>query len=154
MFNFFVDMDGVLCDFLNAFEILGHGTLEDHEKKYGKNKFWKIIDAEGLEFWSNMKWKDDGRKLWDFVKQYNPTILSSPSKSPDCKEGKKIWVQRELGDDVKLILEKDKEKYACSKCVLVDDTEEKINKWQQAGGIAIFHKNTEDTVEAIQGLFI
>jgi FMN phosphatase YigB (HAD superfamily) len=153
-FKIYVDLDGVLCNWEKEWHKLSDLGFDEYRDKYGNRERWKLIEDQGIEFWSMMEWKEDGHKLWDYLKPFYPTILSSPSRSQLSRDGKMIWTSRELGDDVKVILERDKHKYACPNCILIDDTVDKINKWQEAGGIGILHKNADDTIEAIGGLLI
>lgn len=155
----FCDMDGVICWWEKAFENLGNEVtkgLEGHkfEDKYGREELWKVIAENGkLEFWSEMPWTPDGKKLWNYIKKYNPTILTTPARSKFCKEGKKIWIKRELGEDVPYIFSKDKYEHADMESVLIDDYDKKINDWINKGdGIGIYHQNADDTIKQLKQL--
>ena len=94
-----------------------------------------------------MSWTKDGRQLWEYVKKFNPTILSSPSIEKESKIGKKIWCERELGlSKNNVIITFQKQKYATSNSILIDDMRKRIVAWKTAGGIGILHTSTEDTV--------
>ena len=60
-------------------------------KKHGSVAFWKVVESGGVKFWSDMSWNVGGKKLWNFISQYNPEILTAPSKKvyEDCVKGKK-----------------------------------------------------------------
>ena len=90
--------------------------------------------------------------MWNYIKQYHPTILSAPSKTKGCKEGKIEWVHRELGSNVKLLLTpaKDKHHYASKYAILIDDMPNNCRDWEIAGGIAILHKNTKTTIKKLK----
>jgi ribosomal protein S9 len=98
-----------------------------------------------------MEWMPDGRKLWDAIKKYDPTILSSPSNHVSSVEGKKTWLKKNL-PEVSYIIEKHKEKYADKDSVLIDDREKNIKKWEEAGGIGILYKNAEDTIKKLEDI--
>jgi len=158
-FKLYVDMDGVLTNWFKAFRDLGKDLTkglegDEYEKKYGRDALWGLIAKEGkLEFWSEMKWMDDGRKLWNYVKKYNPTILTTPANSKFSRDGKKIWIERELGKEVPFIFAKDKWKYADTESILIDDYDKKINDWVNLGdGIGIHHHNTDSTIEELKKL--
>jgi len=139
----FVDMDGVLTDFDKHFETLGFGTVEEAEEETHK-RVWRLVKDHGnKEFWSKMPWIHNGKKLWDIVKQYNPTILSSPIKDKSCYEGKREWVERELGPRVKVILRSDKESLAHPNALLIDDRSKNIINWKLKGGVGIKHKDND-----------
>ena len=155
----FVDLDGVLCDWEKAFRDLGPEITkglegQEYEDKYGRDELWKVISGEGkLEFWSEMPWMKDGKKLWNYIKEFKPTILTTPAKSQVSKDGKKIWINRELGEDIPFILAKDKWKYADINSVLIDDYDKKINNWVDKGdGIGILHTSAKDTIRKLKEL--
>jgi hypothetical protein len=153
----FCDLDGVLTNWFKAFRDLGPEITKGlegnvYEEKYGREKLWKIIAEHGkLEFWSEMEWMPNGKELWNYVKKYNPTILSTPARNKLSKDGKKIWVARELGENVPIILIKDKWKHADTESILIDDYDKKINDWVNLGdGIGILHTSTEDTIKKLK----
>ena len=155
----YCDMDGVLTDFeksikdgfLNDWNKKHKTKIKDgwaFSKKYNISKFWKNIELLGLEFWSNMSWMKDGKELWNYIKDKNIKILSSPSQDKKSKEGKLIWCDREL--NLKPILSNNKERYADKNSILIDDLPKNINKWVDAGGIGILHKNTKTTIKKLK----
>jgi FMN phosphatase YigB (HAD superfamily) len=161
-YRIYVDLDGVLTDFdkniqdgfLKEFNKENGTNIKDgfeFEDEYGRNEFWKRVDELGIEFWSEMPWMKDGKKLWNFIKEYDTEILTKPSKQKICKEGKRKWCDRELGD-VKVNIEMKKEKYAKPNHILIDDLEKNIVPWIAAGGIGILHKNAEDTIKKLKGI--
>ena len=103
-------MDGVLTDFSKQFEKLGFGDPDTFEKKFGEDYLWSVIKKEGCEWWENMPWTSDGKKLWNYLKKYNPIILSTPAKFIDSKLGKIKWIKRELGNSIPYIIIKEKER--------------------------------------------
>jgi len=152
----FLDLDGTITDFNRAFSELGkdktHGLdTKKFEEKYGSEAFWHLIHSADVEFWSEMAWLPDGKKLWNYVKKHNPTILTTPAKSKASKEGKEIWIKRELGPKVPFIFEKDKHKHANTESILIDDYPKKINDWINLGdGIGILHKSADQTIEELK----
>jgi hypothetical protein len=145
----YVDMDGVLTDFDGSFRKATGRIPDEFEKKEGKEAFWDRVEKEGLEFWSEMPWTKDGKNLWKSLKPHKLVILSSPSRSKHCREGKKSWVKRELGD-VRLILIKDKHKYAEKNAVLIDDNKGKIQNWENAGGAGILFKSSAQALRELR----
>ena len=153
----FVDMDGVICDWFKAFRDLGPEVTKGlegdvYEEKYGRDELWKQIAKHGkLEFWSEMQWMPDGKKLWNYIKKYNPTILTTPANSKFSREGKKIWVTRELGPNVPIILSKDKYEQADTESILIDDYDKKIDNWVNRGdGIGILHTSADKTIAELK----
>lgn len=157
-FKIYLDMDGVLTNFEKAFRDFGKeqtkGLLpKEYEDKYGTDAFWKLIYSGGLEFWSEMFWIEDSKKLWNYVKKFKPTILTTPANSNFSKKGKEIWIKRELGKDVPFIFAKDKWKYADMNSILIDDYEKKIREWVNIGdGIGILFKSADRVIEELKKL--
>lgn len=147
-YEIYLDMDGTITDFVRSYEALTDKDFSAAEKEEPE-VFWEPINKVGTEFWSEMPWMADGKVLWEFIKDYNPTILSSPGKNNTSPKGKKIWIKRELGE-VPFIFEKDKQKYAKKNAILIDDTDEKIDNWREAGGIGILHTSALETIEQLK----
>ena len=110
----------------------------------GKEAFWNLIDVKiGQKFWTEMPWMNDGHELWNFIKQYKPTILSAPSRNPVSSKGKKEWVKSELpGTKLILAFADEKQKYSEENSILIDDMKKNIEQWVSQGGIGILHINS------------
>lgn len=167
----YCDLDGVLVDFNRGFKKLDANedglSPTKYEKKYGLDQMWKIIDDEGESFWANLRWKSDGRELWDYIKRYEPIILSSPSRSKSSVEGKMKWIKRNLNinqdeptksskkwdQTSRIILSRYKYKFATGPTdILIDDTREKIDKWVEAGGTGILHTDSTDSIRVLEDI--
>lgn len=156
MMIIYLDMDGVLTDFEKAFELIDGRKTTEIEKE-GDPAFWEHVKKGGLQFWSMMPWMKDGRKLWNYVKNMNVKILSSPSRSlPDSNKGKKIWVQALLKPTPELILKRarEKQKYAAKNAILIDDKKSNILQWNAAGGTGIYHISANNTIKELKNLGI
>jgi hypothetical protein len=83
----FVDLDGTLTNFIKQVsKVMGKPVKED----LGNDpKVWSAIARAGTKFWSEMEWLPKSDKLWDELKKFDPTILSSPSRHKSSIEGKK-----------------------------------------------------------------
>jgi len=151
----YLDMDGVICDFSKKFlDMTGEDFLE-YAEKYGWRKTWITIEKGGLEFWSELEWTVDGKKLWDYLKKLdNVEILTgSPlfKVGEYAKKGKEIWVRKNIGDiKINHIVGKLKYKYVKNNDILIDDSKRNCDLWKEAGGIAILHKNADDTIEKLK----
>ena len=148
------DMDGVITDFDTAFMNISDGIRpSEYEKNMGKDKFWELIDGKGVGYWVGMPWMSDGKSYWDYIKKYNPVLLSSPSRSNTSRLGKRLWVRNNL-PGTKLILSqaKDKQNYARKNAILIDDRKSNIEEWRSKGGIGILHISAEDTIRQLKEL--
>lgn len=147
-YEIYCDMDGVLCDFDRQFQSMFSVHPDKYRAQWGKLKFWDDIQKKGVYYWSEMPWMPDGKKLWDYIKRLNAKVLSAPADFDECKIGKKKWVKRYLGNPT-TILTKQKEKYANSRSILIDDRPKYLNRWINAGGIGILHENTNKTLKEL-----
>jgi hypothetical protein len=153
-YEIYSDMDGVLTDFDKAFmEVSGGIFPSEYEKNFGKDGFWKLIDAEGADFWEKMPWMSDGKTYWDYIKEYNPILLSSPSRSSTSRLGKRLWVKNNLpGTKLILAQAKDKQNYAQKDRILIDDRPSNIEQWRASGGVGILHTSASDTIKQLKDL--
>lgn len=159
-YQIYCDMDGVLCNFDARFDhytgMLPNEYEEEKQRQYGKKKgtemFWDLIDNQvGIKFWSEMEWTPKGKELWDFIKNYNPELLTSPSKQETSRLGKQLWVKNHLSPAPKVNFKYSKEKhhFATPDSILIDDREDIINNWNAAGGIGIHHPKNTSNIEPI-----
>ena len=168
----FSDMDGVLADFDKGYKDLT-GMATHHADTQGKTEFWKIfrdsLKEKGMsekEYWASLDWMPDGKKYWDYIKKYNPYVLTAPSVnfdapadqrySPEYNEsmqGKTEWSQR-LSNMRKMYFAsaKNKVKFARPDSILIDDRKDTIDAWNAAGGIGIFHTSADNTIKQLQDL--
>jgi len=170
-YTIFCDMDGVLTNFEKRFEELDSNTEKlspsEYDSKHGQYTMWGLIDGGGVEYWSQMEWMHDGQKLWQWLLPYSPKILSAPSRNPTSAEGKLIWVKNNLNikqnfytvnarkwkPHYKIIFNSQKHLFVRDKYdILIDDTQSKIDAWKAAGGTAILHKNTDNTIKELKKL--
>jgi hypothetical protein len=155
----FCDMDGVLVDFDKGYEELT-GKNTKHADLQDKNEFWGLLARslkdKGLteyDYWVNLPWMPDGQKLWDYIKGYNPYILTAPSMDPGSKQGKKEWVER-LDGMKKLYFKpaKFKPEFSGKNRILIDDREDTIEGWIAKGGIGIHHTSAANTIKQLKDL--
>ncbi len=159
-YRIYLDMDNVITDFNNACNSICPGLIELHQTD--KDEFWKIIESRGITFWSEMPWKIDGRELIHYLLNYKTTILSAhpnPKRgilTDFSKKGKIKWLSREISGDFArqaiICRRSDKTSYANPTSILVDDNEENILNWQNAGGIGILHTDAERSIERLQNI--
>ena len=144
----YVDLDGTLTDFDQQLADLMHLPLK-RPMLVDDKIMWPALAKAGEGYWSTMPWISDGRELWDAVKKYNPIILSSPTRDQSSVDGKKAWLSKNL-PGVPFIIDKNKDKYAAEGDILIDDRDNNIRKWREAGGIGILHKDAESTIKKIE----
>jgi len=153
-YKIFSDMDGVLTDFDESFKKASDGIApRDYEKKFGKDKFWELIDGGGVGYWVGMPYMPDGETYWNYIKDYDVELLSSPSRSNTSRLGKRLWVRNNM-PGVKLTLAQAylKKNYAAPNHILIDDRKSNIDEWRAAGGIGILHTSAADTIQQLKKL--
>ena len=154
-YKIFSDMDGVLTDFDESFKKYSKGIApRDYEKKFGKEKFWELIDGTGkVGFWVGMPWMGDGKQYWDYIKNYDTELLSSPSRSSTSRLGKRLWVRNNMpGIKLTLAQAAHKQNYAAPNHILIDDRKSNIDQWVSKGGIGILHTSASDTISQLKQL--
>jgi hypothetical protein len=144
----FCDLDGVLVDFCEGVRMIF--LKQPHE--IPANTLWPRL-ARIPNFYTNLPWMEDGRRLWDSIKHLNPTILTAAPRGSWAKSQKIEWVRRNLGPDVPVIVTTGEKQKHCPPAnpyaILIDDRRKCCKPWEEAGGTAIMHKNTEETIRAL-----
>lgn len=150
----FQDLDGCLVNFDKGFEQLSGGIpCKEYESKYGTKEFWKLITKQGKDFWVNLEWMPDGKILWNYIKKYNPILLTAPSSHPSSHEGKIEWRNRVLpSTDMIITHRKNKQLYSGPEKILIDDNIKTYEEWNSKGGIAILHKSALETINKLKEL--
>ena len=150
-YKIYCDMDGVLVDFDKGYLKLTGNKLDGEHRS--DTDFWDPINKAGYDFWINLDWMPDGKRLWKYIEKYNPQLLSAPSRQEDSRVAKLDWVYKEL-PNTHLILRsaKHKKDFAGPNCILIDDRIDNIQGWRDAGGIAIHHVNTKHTIDQLKVL--
>lgn len=150
--HIFLDMDGVLVDFVG-------GVLElfgvDHDQLYRvwpvnqhpfheelgvkEDEFYERINANNGKMWENLKPYPFATWFYETCKSIaETTILSSPAGA-DSAAGKIRFLQRWTGNPLfnDYILTSKKKMCASPNCILIDDKNENVEEFRKAGGNAI-----------------
>ena len=154
-YQIYCDMDGVIADFEARFDHFFGMSPSEYEAKNGRRAFWNQIDNNiGVKFWVGIPWMPDGHQLWDYIKKYNPILLSSPSTSESSRIGKHLWAKKYMpGTKLILAYPDQKANYAGEGKILIDDRlEPNIQMWRSKGGIGIHHTSASDTISQLKEL--
>lgn len=158
----YVDMDGVLADFYGPFnKMAGVSNWSEADKSTVSQVLQQITTMK--DFWSNLDVLSDVPTIMQGIKEATGgdyVILSKAlAGDPNVVSQKKQWISKlPLKPKQVIILPAtaDKGKYALqpdgTKNILIDDFGYNIKKWQEAGGIAIKHKNgrAKNTLEILK----
>jgi 5'(3')-deoxyribonucleotidase len=135
----FIDMDGVITDFMVQLQTIHPCNLKPDTWLKLPNEVWAQM---GYEFWANMPWTSDGEDIlkivhakWSLEKVY---VATSPCETPGCIEGKRAWIKKHLPVVSKrLVFLNCKEALGTRGNVLIDDGDHNIEGFRAAGGSGI-----------------
>lgn len=136
-------------------EIFLHHISRDSKKckkEVRDYMYARLKDNE--DFWSNLEWTKDGKKLWDYITSLDNevVILTSPMNAPGSHRGKERWVKNNLGANIEVFLEEKKYLHASPNNVLIDDTEYQVRNWENSKGVSVHHKTTEVSIKELQAI--
>ena len=179
-YEIYCDMDGVLVDFelgvVNYItariqegklpelaEELGRDyiTAEDiRSNKAVRNYMYKELENHA-QFWEDLPWMPNGKELWARIWPYGPNILTTPM-GYGSEIGKQSWIDKNLVEEMqmppeKILMERDKYRWANKNSILIDDWTKNTVPWADkkiGNGIAILHKDEdiEKTLSTLQEL--
>jgi hypothetical protein len=150
-----LDMDGVIADFTKRYEQLYgiHPSAAEKDNKFDELFHRFVITNQ----FATLDMMPNAFQLISFLKGLKiPTeILSSTGTKQDYDEisrQKGIWLDTNNVPFKRTFVpgKEHKYKYATPTDILIDDTEVNIDDWKKAGGIAIWHKNVEDTLAILR----
>lgn len=165
----FLDMDGVLVDFVGAVnERMGipkdtistkWNWVEDYGHTFDDVDSWCTTN-----FWKNLDWMHDGHDILRLVTStFKPDqiyLLTTPMPNPDSYTGKALWIEKHLPEYKKrlIITQTPKCLFATSNTLLIDDKDENIIDFAVAGGQSILvprpwniaYKSANQTVNIIK----
>ena len=155
----YLDMDGVLVDFEKQLVDTIKMPISDW-MKLDRKKRWDPVIAR-TDFWSTAPWNNEGKKLLDFVKKYNPHILSAyveHAHDPNCIPGKGKWAMQKAGiprDRINLVMRSQKKNYAKvggEPAILIDDYDKNTKEFTARGGIGITFKSANQVIAELKKL--
>lgn len=149
----YLDLDGVMADFDANFPAvfgLDHKSMADDD-------MWAKINSHP-SFFRDMPMCDGAH---DFFLDYCylwPTILTACPKSnyAHAATQKRAWVREHLHDDITVLPVmggRNKPLFMHrKKDILIDDWRRNCEAWEAAGGVAILHRNFDETRSALQAI--
>lgn len=150
----FVDMDGVMANFVKAvcslYKVDYNSVLKDwipgewnisKNMPHAKSDFdiFTDIGFKGVHFWRDIQPYNYTGALWGMVSaRFNDAFaLTHPTKTVSCFAGKSMWMLYHVDRLDKLILTTRKELLAAPGRLLIDDNDNNCNAWRDHGGISI-----------------
>ena len=154
MMKCFLDMDGVLVDFMKGaheFHRLPY-SMKAYPYEFGvwdncppstselsTQEFWDSLDEE---FWANLDWMPDGNAILQYTESFfgvkNICLLTSPTRCPRSVSGKLLWIQKNLPRYKRqFLIGPPKHFCAHNNAVLIDDSDRNINSFVEHGGTGV-----------------
>lgn len=176
----FLDMDGVLVNFLGGLHKALDVPYSYENYPYEKGKWNMLTDIKGFsdipatfkqcndcctfEFWQNLEWIHDGHDILRMVTKKFDTkniyLLTTPMPNPQSSTGKQLWIKYHLPIYYKrvIITQSPKHLLARSDTLLIDDKDQNIDGFIEAGGRGLLvprpwnraHFCADRTVETIK----
>jgi len=153
----FVDMDGVLADFVQGVE--GPEFLNrplTHDVEYDTRK----LELSNNGLFLKLPKMSDMNDLVDHIKssgEYWEILTATGDVNRQrVAADKNQWIKEHVDPNVLItctIKGRHKAVFAKQNHVLIDDRLENIEAWTKAGGIGILHKNAQETIEKLIPLF-
>lgn len=152
----FLDMDGVIADFMgslcrvhgktNPYEDAKALGCWDTEQLWGisEKEFWAPIAGNSLEFWQGIEKTKEADEIVELVSNAfgpaNVVILTAPSSDHGSVPGKRDWIERHYPQFKKRMIfatASAKQFMASSTSVLVDDKDSNVAEFIRAGGHSV-----------------
>jgi hypothetical protein len=147
-----LDLDGVMFDFVYGVQTLTGGWPHEIPKR----DMWKAI-AKHKTFFEDLLLLPDALELFSYVNaipNIKKRILTGLPTINDGANQKRRSVARHLCDKIEVIVlpSKDKKIHSGPGKVLIDDRQDMIGPWCEAGGIGILHTSAETSIAALKAL--
>ena len=153
MSHLFLDLDGVLADFdAGARMVLGMSP-KAFEERYSKREFWRRL-ARARDFYARLPLMPDAMLLFEAVKHLEPTILTGLPLGNWAAPQKVKWAAEHFpGTKIITTMARDKFRHMTGMDVLVDDRADHRDKWEDAGGPFVHHKNALDSLAQLAAIY-
>ena len=149
----YLDCDGVLADFDKGATALLGLPPRAYEKRHGPGRFWQKL-ATAPDFYFGLPLLPDAMDLFEAVKHLEPTILTGLPLGNWAAPQKIQWAAEHF-PDTKIIttMARDKFRHMTGMDVLVDDRADHRDKWENAGGTFIHHRNARDSLSQLAAIY-
>lgn len=176
----FLDMDGVLVNFLGGLHKALDVPYDINNYPYKKGKWNMLTDIKAFadipatfeecndccttSFWQNLKWMHDGhhilRAIYNRFNADKIYLLTTPMPNLESASGKMMWIKGNLPVHLKhtIITQAPKHLLARPDTLLIDDKDENVDGFREAGGKALLvprpwnraHLQADRTVEVVK----
>ena len=146
----FLDCDGVLADFEGgASRVLGMPP-KAFQSQFGQKRFWSRLAAEP-DFFAQLELMPDAQELYAALKARQPVILTGLPRGAWAEPQKRRWVEQHFpGVPMIATLAALKREHCKPGDALVDDWDTHRQRWEQAGGIFVHHRDATSSLRALR----
>lgn len=165
-FTGLLDMDGILTDFLSG-ALRVHGLPPDY---LGQNhpigtwdvshcvggtpdKFWEPIHNAGAGFWEDLDPLPLAGHVAEMMNEQFGTkwyVVTAPSRHTSSYVGKINWLRRFFHSAFdRFILTHNKHLLANAHCILIDDSEANVEKFEDFGGHGIVYPTLQNSLHPL-----
>jgi len=153
MSHLFLDLDGVLADFDAGAKMVLRMSPKAFEAKYTRREFWRRL-ARAKDFYATLPLMPDAMELFEAVRHLEPTILTGLPLGNWAAPQKVKWAAEHFpGTKIITTMARDKFRHMTGMDVLVDDRADHRDKWENAGGTFIHHKNARDSIAQLARIY-
>lgn len=157
MTTVYLDMDGVLVDFLGGVERVFNTKLHPSIPMHthiglSLKDFWDRLD--GKDFWVNLNWAENGKEILNTciktVGKESVYICSAPTLDPQSAAGKLEWLKENIPDiyySRRYVFTPHKELLANNDSWLIDDNKSNIDKFNSRGGNGLLSTEPISVIE-------
>jgi FMN phosphatase YigB (HAD superfamily) len=158
----YLDMDGVLCDFHKRYRELyhyqagGEGYENERDRKEFSTNWKKFVESEQF---ATLEWYPGGKELFEYVNStgIRVEILSSSGGIPyhtEVRDQKIKWLcENGLNYAVNIVPGRKIKKYfSYEGNLLIDDTPDVIEAFNEGPGVGILHKDVDVTIKTLETL--
>ena len=157
----YVDMDGVLVDFVKGAEEYFKITFALNNRRgitpaqfvtlWEGPKGWRQLKKDWPTFWMDLDPEPSSSQLLKLVRPHHPAVLTAiPKGWPSSATGKRIWCRRHIpnwgrhpNEEFLAVDRSQKRQYAKqadgTPNLLIDDFDKNIAEWKSAGGIGLLY---------------
>lgn len=153
----YLDMDGVLTNFEKRYsELFGEAASgEDRPNKKASENWQKFVETYQFE---TLEWFPGGQELLEYLQSLNipMEILSSTGGArfhDKVRSQKYVWLNDNnvwLNNENIVPGRRIKRFFSFPGHLLIDDTQDVVEEFNQYGGKAILHRNVETTIKELE----
>ena len=154
----YLDLDGVIVDFVGGCHAL-FGKPVNPQTSYdihswwdlSPNEFWNRIAATS-GFWSGLKPYQHAQEFVTLLKTFTKEIVlvTSPTLDPQCAAEKTEWIQTYFKGNFRNYIITSRKELLEKDGLLIDDSNDKINKFRIYDGRAILFPQPWNALSMIQ----